>query len=242
VKVLMIDVGGTNVKLMAAGHEGFRKIPSGQRLTGAAMVKKVLAETEDWDFEAITLGFPGLVRDGKIERNPLNLGGGWQDFDFAKAFKRPVQVINDAAMQALAFYTERRMLFIGLGTSIGATLIADDTVVPMEIGMMRLGKNIGFMDRISKEALRTGGKRRWQRAVARSVELLRDIFSPDHLVIGGGNADVLDPFPAGCERGNNQDAFRGALRLWPGSDMLAEPYGTTWRIKHKAVPKTKKGK
>lgn len=229
-KVLMIDVGGTNVKLMASGHEGFRKFNSGRTLTASKMVKGVLAATEDWEYEVVSLGFPGLVRDGRIARNPLNLAGGWLDFDFDKAFKRPVRVINDAAMQALASYDTGRLLFLGLGTSVGATVIADDTIVPLEIGTMPLSKSEMFMDRLSKEALNTGGKRRWQKSVTRAATLLRDIFWPDHFILGGGNAKHIDPLPQGCERGENQDAFRGAIRLWSGADMLAEARATTWRI------------
>lgn len=229
-KVLMVDVGGTSVKLMASGHEGHRKFPSGRGLTAAKMTEGVLASTEDWEYDAVTLGFPGLVREGRIARNPLNLSGGWMDCDFDKAFQRPVRIINDASMQALARYQSGRMLFVGLGTSVGAALIADDTIVPLEIGSMRLSKSEGFMDRLSKEALATGGKKRWQRSIERALALLRDVFWPDHIALGGGNARHLDPLPEGCERGDNQDAFRGALRLWPGADMLAEPLETTWRI------------
>lgn len=239
-KVLMLDVGGTNVKMMASGHEGFRKFPSGRTLTAAKMVKGVLSTTEDWEYEAISLGFPGLVRDGKIARNPPNLSGGWVDFDFDKAFKMPVRIINDAAMQALANYDSGRLLFLGLGTSVGATIIADDTVVPLEIGIMPLSKSEALMDRLSKEAMNTGGKRRWQKAVTRAVAVLRDIFWPDHFKLGGGNARHLDPLPEGCERGDNQDAFRGAVRLWPGADMLAEIQTTTLRITRRA--KAKDGK
>lgn len=229
-KVLMIDVGGTSVKMMASGHEGYRRFSSGRGLTAAKMVKGVLAATEDWEYEAVTLGFPGLVREGRIARNPLNLSGGWTELDFDKALKHPVRIINDAALQALARYESGRMLFVGLGTSVGAALIADDTIIPLEIGIMRLSKSEKFMDRLSKEALNTHGKVRWQKSVERALGTLRDVFWPDHLALGGGNAKHLDPVPAGCERGDNQDAFRGALRLWPGADMLAEPLVTTWRI------------
>ena len=129
--------------------------------------------TEDWEYEAISLGFPGLVREGRIVRNPLNLSGGWMGYDFDKAFKRPVRIINDAAMQALASYDKGRLLFLGLGTSVGATVIADDTVVPLEIGIMPLSKSEAFMDRLSKEAMNTGGKRRWQKSAMRAVEIGR---------------------------------------------------------------------
>ena len=236
----MIDVGGTSVKLMASGHEGFRKFPSGRGMTAAKMVKGALAATQDWEYEAVSLGFPGLVREGRVARNPLNLSGGWVDFDFDKAFKKPVRVINDAAMQALARYETGRMLFVGLGTSVGAALVADDTVVPLEIGVMRLSKSEGFMDRMSKKALTTHGKVRWQKSVQRALRVLHDVFWPDHIALGGGNAKHLDPLPEGCERGDNQDAFRGAIRLWPGADMLAEPMVTTWRIARVASGKAAK--
>jgi polyphosphate glucokinase len=239
-KILMIDVGGTNVKLMATGREGYKKFPSGRALTASKMVKGVLAATEDWDFEAITLGFPGLVREGKISRNPLNLGGGWVDFDFEKALKRPVRIINDAAMQALGHYASGRLLFMGLGTSVGAALIVDDIILPLEVGILRLSKGEAFMDRLSKEALNMGGKARWQRSVTKAVGLLRDVFWPDHTVIGGGNAKHIDPLPEGCERGDNQDAFRGAIRLWPGQDLLAEVHTTTWQITHHTPRKSDK--
>jgi polyphosphate glucokinase len=203
------------------------------------MVKGVIDATEDWKYEAITLGFPGIVRDGKVARNPLNLAGGWMDFDFEKAFKKPVRIINDAAMQALASYESGRMLFMGLGTSVGATLIVDDTVIPLEIGLMPLSKSEAFMDRLSKEALNTGGKRRWQRSVERAIALLQDIFFPDVFQLGGGNAKHIDPLPEKCVRGDNQDGFRGAMRMWPGADMLAEPLTTTWRIKRNGKVKEK---
>jgi polyphosphate glucokinase len=242
-KVLMLDIGGTSVKMMASGHEGYRKFPSGRGFTAARMVKGVLETVEDWNYEAVSLGFPGLVRDGKIARNPLNLGGGWMEFDFEKAFKRPVRIINDAAMQALSNYESGRMLFVGLGTSVGAALIVDDVVVPLEIGLLRLSKSEAFMDTLSKEALNSQGKERWQRAATKAIALLRDVFWPDHVVIGGGNAKHLDPLPEGCARGNNQDAFRGALRLWKGTDMFAEAQTTTWRISRIAAkPKPSQAK
>lgn len=232
-KVLMIDIGGTNAKMMASGHEGFRKVPSGRQFTPAKMVKAVQAAIGDWEYEAISIGYPGLVKEGKIARNPGNLGAGWMGFDFEKAFDRPVKIINDAAMQALAKYESGRLLFLGLGTSVGASLIADDVIVPLEIGLMPLSKSEAFLDRMSKEALDSLGRRRWRKSVSRGVELLRDIFWPDHFHLGGGNAKHLDPVPAGCERGDNQDAFRGAFRLWPGADMIAEVQTTTWRITRK---------
>jgi polyphosphate glucokinase len=238
-KVLMLDVGGTSVKMMASGHEGFRKLSSGRGLTAAKMVKGVLEATEDWDFDAVSLGFPGIVREGRIAHEPHNLSGGWKGYNFEKAYKRPVRIINDAAMQALASYEDGRLLFLGLGTSVGACIIVDDTVVPLEIGMMPLSKSEVLFERLGKEGLASNGKRRWQKSVVRAVTLLRDIFFPDHFQLGGGNAKYLDPVPEGCICGDNQDAFRGALRLWPGADMLAEAQITTWRITRSGTGKGK---
>lgn len=238
-KVLMIDVGGTSVKFMTEGQPEFRKLRSGPRLSAAKMVKGVLSMTQDWDYDAITLGFPGLVRNGKISREPLNLGSGWVGFNFQKAFRKPVRIINDAAMQALANYKSGRMLFMGLGTSVGATLIVDDVVIPLEIGILRLTKAAGFMDKLGKDALNRDGKTRWKRSVMKAVELLQDAFWPDHFVIGGGNAKHLDPVPKGCECGSNHDAYHGAVRMWPGADMLATPVHTTWRLTRTASKRKK---
>jgi polyphosphate glucokinase len=227
--VLMVDVGGTSVKMMVSGQEGFRKVKSSRSMTAAQMVARTLKATKDWKYDVVSLGFPGLIRNGQVARNPLNLGGEWEGFDFEKAFRCPVRLINDAAMQALANYETGRLLFVGLGTSVGACLIVDDVIVPVEVGLLRLSKSEGFMDRLSKEALNKG-RARWQKAVERALALLRDLFWPDHVVIGGGNAKHLDPLPEGCERTNNQEGFRGAIRLWGGADMVAVPHTTTWRI------------
>ena len=235
-KVLMIDVGGTSVKMMASDHEGFRKVKSGRAMTAAQMVQAVISETKDWEYDVVTIGFPGLIRNGQVARNPLNLGGEWEGFDFETAFRRPVRLINDAALQALANYDSGRFLFVGLGTSVGATLIVDDVVVPVEVGLLRLSKSQGFMDRLSKEALNSRGRKRWQTAVERAIFHLKDLFWPDHVVIGGGNAKLLEPLPEGCERATNQDALKGALRLWPGSDMIAIPHTTTWRLHRGPFP------
>jgi polyphosphate glucokinase len=231
--VLMIDVGGTNVKLMASGHEGRRKVRSGKTLTATQMAKEVLKATEDWEYEAISLGFPGLVSDGRPAKEPVNLGGGWVNFDYKKAFGKPVRFINDAAMQALASYNSGRMLFLGFGTSIGATIIADDVILPFEIGTLRLTRNARFLDRLSKEAYKRDGRKRWLRSAYQVIEMMRDVFKPDDIVLGGGNAPQIDPLPKGCRFRDNQAAFAGATRLWPGADMLAEPYGTSWRIARK---------
>lgn len=235
-KVLMIDVGGTNVKLMASGQDGARKFASGRRLTAAKMMEKVLAETRDWEYDVVSLGYPGIVRSGRVDQEPHNLADGWVGFDFESAFDKPVRVINDAAMQALANYEAGRLLFLGLGTSVGATLIADDTVVPLEIGTIPLSRSEVMFERLGKKGLHSHGRDRWQKSVTRAVLLLRDIFWPDHFQLGGGNAKYLDPVPEGCICGSNHDAFYGARRLWPGADLLAEIQTTTLRIIRPAQP------
>lgn len=233
--VLMIDIGGSNVKLMVTGSDEMRKFPSGPSLTPEEMVAGVRAATGDWDFDAVTLGFPGLVEDGRLVREPLNLGGGWLDADFERALGRPVRIINDAALQALASYAGGRMLFVGFGTSVGAALVADDVVVPVELGLIPFSRRHTFMSRLTKAARKRTGHERWQRAVHEAVLLLQDVFWPRDTVIGGGNAKHLDPLPPRSRRVSNRDTIVGARRLWEGADMLAEPHGTTWRITRRAL-------
>jgi predicted NBD/HSP70 family sugar kinase len=233
-KILMIDIGGTNAKLMATGHEGRRKVPSGPQFKPAQLVSEVLKATEDWEYEAISLGYPGLVKDGKPSLEALNLGGGWVKFDYEKAFKRPVRFINDAAMQALASYRHGRMLFLGFGTGIGSSIIVDDVIIPLEIGNMRLSRKIWFKDCLGDATRQRYGRNRWRKAACDAIAIVQDVFRPEDTVIGGGNGKDIEPLPAGCRLRDNQAAFIGATRLWPGADMIAEPYGTSWRIRKKA--------
>ena len=229
-KILMIDVGGTNVKLMVSGHHSRRMVPSGPKFTARTMVKEALRATKDWEFEVVSLGYPGHVVDGRPTAEPGNLGAGWADYDYEAAFGRPVRIINDAAMQALASYRKGRMLFMGFGTSIGATIIVDDVVVPLEIGCLRLESGRRFLDRLTAKALKRSGKRRWLSAVAEAVELMRDVTKPDDIVLGGGNAKKIDPLPNGCRQKDNKVALVGAKRMWDGADLLATSYGSSWRI------------
>lgn len=213
-RVLMIDVGGTNVKLMVSGREEMLKFPSGRTLSAQQMVEQTLQLTSDWSYDCISIGFPGLVRDGAPSREPLNLGGGWLGFDFTEAFGRPVRLVNDAVLQATAAYEGGRMLFVGLGTSIGCALAVDGIFTNIEVGLIPLGKETRFMDRLTKASRRERGHEKWQRDVFTAVALLKDMFWPDETVIGGGNAKHLLPLPAGCRRTSNREALRGAERLW----------------------------
>jgi polyphosphate glucokinase len=233
-KILMVDVGGTNVKLMATGHEGRRKVPSGTEFTPSRMVKEVLKAAEGWEFEAISLGYPGLVAEGKPASEPVNLGGGWMNFDYEKAFGLPVRFINDAAMQALACYTQGRLLYLGFGTGTGAAIVVDDVLIPLEVGSLRLRRRGKFGDLLSDAGRKKDGEKEWLESLNEAVEIMQDVIKPDDTVLGGGNAKLIEPLPKGCRRIDNQVGFIGALRLWPGTDMLAEAYGSSFRIKKTA--------
>ncbi len=229
--VLMVDIGGSNVKIRVGGSEEMRKFPSGRELRADEMVQEVQKLADTWVYDCVSIGFPGLICDGKPTREPLNLGGGWLDFDYEKAFGKPVRMINDAALQALAVYQGGRMLFIGFGTSIGCGLVADGTLTTVEVGLIPLKDDRTFMERLNKDSLRKRGAKRWSRDAHIAIALLRDVFWPDEVVIGGGNAKHIEPPPENCRLTSNHNAFHGAERLWPGADMLAAPHGTTWRIK-----------
>jgi polyphosphate glucokinase len=228
--VLMIDVGGTNVKIMASYEGEMRKMPSGENLSASEMVRGVIELASDWEFDRISLGFPGLVQNGLPIREPHNLGDGWVGFDYSKAFGKPVRIINDAAMQALGNYTRGRLLFLGFGTSIGAAMIVDDIVVPIEVGLVKLTRTSRLMDRVTQEALDRYGQEVWMKAVVEGVAILDNIIKPDEIILGGGNSELIDPLPAKCRRVDNRSAYIGAQRLWEGSDLFASACPTSWRI------------
>jgi polyphosphate glucokinase len=213
VNALVIDVGGTHVKILATGAKERREFPSGPKLTAARMVAKVKKLASDWQYDAISIGYPGPVLHGRIAAEPHNLARGWMGFDFAAAFARPVKLMNDAAMQALGGYRGGRMLFLGLGTGLGTALIVDDVVEPMELAHLPYKKGT-YEDYVGARALERMGRKKWSRHVADVVEQLRAALEPDEVLIGGGNARLLDELPAGCRRGDNADAFNGGFRLW----------------------------
>ncbi len=219
------------MKLMASGHVGRRKVPSGPKLTPARMVREVLKTTADWEFDCVSLGFPGLVYQGKPASSPVNLGAGWQKFDYEKEFQRPVRFINDAAMQALAAYQQGRLLFLGFGTGTGAAIVVDDVLIPIEIGPFPLRRSGNFGDLLSEAGRKKLGKKEWLKLLQTGVAAVREVFKPDDTVLGGGNAKLITPVPKGCRLRDNQGAFLGAVRLWPGADMIVEAYGSSYRIK-----------
>lgn len=212
-KILVIDVGGTNVKIKLDGSE-IRKIPSGNTMTAQMMVDAVKRNSTDWDYEAVTIGYPGPVRDNQIQKEPVNLGKGWMGFDFSRAFGKPAKLINDAAMQALGSYDGGRMLFLGLGTGLGNCMILDGVIAPMEIGHLPYKKGKSFEEYVGAAALKRQGRRKWQATVFDVVERLRNALLPDYIVLGGGNSKKLDEMPPGCRAGENDNAFVGGVRLW----------------------------
>ena len=213
-KTLVIDVGGTNVKVIATGHETPVKIPSGTALTAARMVEDVKQAADGWKYDGVSIGYPGFVHRGRIIVEPHNLGRGWVGFDFEKGFGKPVKVINDAAMQALGSYDGGRMLFLGLGTGLGSALILDGVLEPMELAHLPYRKGKTFEDYVGLRGLRRLGKKKWRAHVARVVQQLKDTFEIDDVVLGGGNSKLLKELPAGARLGANANAFKGGFRLW----------------------------
>jgi polyphosphate glucokinase len=231
VNVLVIDVGGSHVKLLASGQADPRRFDSGQDFTPLALVEEVHAQTTDWPYDAISLGFPGKVGPVGPKAEPGNLGPGWLGFDFATAFGKPVRVANDAAMQALGAYGGGRMLFLGFGTGLGSALVAERVVVPLELGCLQFDAEETLAERLGKSGLDRVGPEAWGRAVAEAVEILRDALSADHVVLGGGLADLVDPLPEHCRRGGNADAFTGGFRLWDDTVVPHDrPPSGAWRI------------
>jgi polyphosphate glucokinase len=214
VNVLVIDVGGTHVKLLATGKRTPRKIISGPHLTPAIMVRDVLAATAGWRYDAVTIGYPGPVRRGRPLTDPHNLGPGWRRFDFARALGRPVRLVNDAAMQALGSYDRGRMLFIGLGTGLGSATVDASGVQALELAHLPYREGKSFEDYLGVRGLDRLGHRKWEKHVHIVVELLRAAMVADHVVLGGGNVKKLRRLPPHCERGDNRNAFRGGFRVW----------------------------
>jgi len=214
VRILAVDVGGTNVKVLLSGPHVPRKVASGPEMTARAMVAAVKQLTRDWRYEVVSLGYPGPVLHGKPVVNPKNLGGGWVGFDFARAFGKPVRIVNDAAMQALGSYQGGRMLFLGLGTGLGSAMIVDGRLEPLELAHLPYKKGKTYEDYVGLRGLKRLGKKRWRRAVADVVEKLQAAVEADYVVLGGGNAKLLRSPPRGARLGENSNAFRGGFLLW----------------------------
>jgi predicted NBD/HSP70 family sugar kinase len=212
--ILVIDVGGTNVKVRDKEHNEPVKIPSGPKMTPKKMVKLVREATFDWKYSHVSIGYPAPVIHGHPLCEPHNLGGGWVGFDFQKAFGCPVKIINDAAMQALGIYRGGRMLFLGLGTGLGSALIVDGVLEPMEMAHLPYKKGRTYEDYLGIRGLKRLGKKKWRKCVAEVAEALKGTLEADDVVLGGGNSKLLKTLPPGCRLGDNSTAYTGGLRLW----------------------------
>jgi polyphosphate glucokinase len=214
VKTLVIDIGGTHVKLIVSGRRLPVKLPSGPTLTPHEMIRKVRDATADWEYDRVAIGYPGPVRDNRPVADPYNLGAGWTGFDFAKAFSKPVRVVNDAAMQALGSYDGGRMLFLGLGTGLGTTMIRDGVLIPLELAHLPFRKGKTYEEWVGDKAMKSLGKRRWRKYVLRVVELFKAALIVDYIVLGGGNSRYMKDLPEYVRLGSNANAFKGGFRLW----------------------------
>lgn len=230
-KVLVVDIGGSHVKMLASGQPEPRRFDSGKDLTPQTLVEGVQAHVEGWDYDVIALGYPAGVGPGGPINEPGNLGEGWVAFDFAAAFGRPVRVANDAVMQALGGYDGGRMLFLGLGTGLGSALVVDRVVIPLELGDLPFGAGEILSDHLGKRGLERLGEAAWKEAVVGTALGLGMAFAADSVLLGGGNAERFDQLPEGIRRGGNDDAFRGGFRLW---EEYVTPHDRgpdyTWRI------------
>jgi polyphosphate glucokinase len=212
--VLVIDVGGTHIKILATGKKQHRQVESGPTMTAAQMVAAVKQLAASWKYDRVSIGYPGPVVLNRPLHEPANMGGGWVGFDFRSAFDCPIKLINDAAMQALGSYKGGHLLFLGLGTGLGSAMVVNHIVQPMELGHLPYKKGKTYEDYLGRRGLKRLGKKRWRHEVAVIIEQLRAALQPDDVVIGGGNAKKLDELPMGCRLGDNTNAFIGGFQLW----------------------------
>jgi polyphosphate glucokinase len=212
-KILAIDVGGTNVKVLLSGEDTPRKFASGPKLTAKKMVAGVKEITKDWNYDVVSIGYPAPVVRNRPFLEPFNMAKGWVKFDYQKAFGKPVKIVNDAAMQALGSYRKGKMLFLGFGTGLGTALVLDGILEPMELGHLPYRKAT-YEDYVGLRGLKKRGKKKWRRDVAKIVECLSAALEPDEIVLGGGNAKKLKELPPHCRLGDNSNAFLGGFRLW----------------------------
>lgn len=225
-RILVIDVGGSNVKAMISRTQR-QKFKSGPEMTPREMVTQIDSLVQDWSFEAISIGFPSPVRNGCIVCEPKHLGSGWTRFNFEKSLGKPVRIINDAAMQALGSFRGRRMLFLGLGTGLGSALIWETNVLSLELGDLPYGNGHIIEEYLGKSGMKRLGEKEWKREVFRAVLLLKKALIADYVVLGGGSAKRLDDLPDGVEMGHNRNAFLGGVRLWQTDHRTRRP---KWNI------------
>jgi predicted NBD/HSP70 family sugar kinase len=218
--ILVLDVGGTHVKAYLSSLQQEWKIPSGPKMTPEKMVNKLSTLLKGKTYEAVSIGYPGVVVHNRILREPSNLGKGWVGFDFEKSFDRPVRILNDAALQALGSYQGGRMLFLGLGTGLGSAMIVDGKLEPMELAHLPYKKGKTYEEYVGEGALKKFGRKKWEKEVREVVEQLSAALEPDYIVLGGGNVRKIKEMPPGARPGDNRNAFLGGLRLWADRDEL----------------------
>jgi len=220
-RILVLDVGGSHVKLRVGEHGRTRRFISGPKMTAAAMVKGVCKLVQPDEYDAVSIGYPGLVFRGRIAAEPFNLGHGWIGFDFEAALGKPVRVMNDAAMQAIGSYTGGRMLFLGLGTGLGATLILDGVVEPMELGHLPYKHGRTYEEYVGERALEKLGRKKWRKKVSEVVAQLSTALEVDYVVLGGGNVRLLKELPKNARLGDNSNAMTGGRLIWQSDSPLA---------------------
>jgi len=224
VKVLVVDVGGTHVKILATGQKESRKFPSGLKLTPKQMVAGVKKLAKDWEYDVVSIGYPGVVIRNRPVGDPYNLGRGWAGFDFEAAFKCPVKVVNDAVMQAVGSYKHGKMLFLGLGTGLGSAMVVDGMAEPMELGHLPY-RRLTFEDYVGVAGWQRLGQKKWEEAVRDVIARLIAALEPEDVVLGGGNVKKLKKLPPGCRTGDNANAFIGGFRFWQKTNR-GEPSGS----------------
>jgi predicted NBD/HSP70 family sugar kinase len=218
--ILVVDIGGTNVKVWKTGEDDKVKVSSGPELTPKKLVAEVRKIAADWEFQRVSIGYPGAVEHGKPVADPYALGDGWVDFTYDDAFGCPVRLMNDACMQALGSYEGGRMLYLGLGTNLGSTLIFDGTIVPLALGHLAFRKKT-FNEYLCRKGREDLGGEEWESAVEKAASELKEAFLVDYVVVGGGNAKKMSKLPAGCRRGGNHNAYFGGLRMWEDAQHAA---------------------
>ena len=218
--VLSIDIGGSHVKILTSAGGAERRADSGPGLTPQQMAETVRKLAEGLSYDVISMGYPGPVTHNRPLADPANLGKGWAGYDFAAQFGKPVKVVNDALMQAIGSYEGGRMLFLGLGTGLGAAMIVDNVAQPMEVAHLPYKNGKSFEDYVGGRGLEKRGKKKWRKHVFDVVDRLRAAMQPDYVVIGGGNVDKLDELPADSRRGDNTRAFEGGFRLWRDKALI----------------------
>jgi polyphosphate glucokinase len=218
--VLAVDVGGSHVKILTSAGGEMRRVPSGPSLTPDKVVASVSELAVGLHYDVISMGYPGPVADNRPSLDPFNLGKGWNGYDFSAAFGKPVKLVNDALMQAIGSYDGGRMLFLGLGTGLGAAMIIRNVGQPMELAHLPYKKGASFEDYVGERGLIKRGKKKWRKHVFDVVDKLRAALQPDYVVIGGGNVDKLDELPEKSRRGDNTRAFEGGFRLWRDKALI----------------------